>query len=88
MTAQGRKLPMVHGVVRNRSADARPDAENQGLFFDISVDVDPAELIALGDLKLTPGTPVEVIIPTGSRTVLEYILEPVKQSLRHGLREK
>lgn len=88
MTAQGRKLPMVHGVVRNRSADARPDAENQGLFFDISVDVDPAELKALGDVKLTPGTPVEVIIPTGSRTVLEYILEPVKQSLRHGLREK
>ena len=88
MTAPGRKLPLVHGTVRNRSADARPSLENQGLFFDISVDVDPSELKTLGDVKLTPGTPVEIIIPTGSRTVLEYILEPVKQSLRHGMREK
>jgi HlyD family type I secretion membrane fusion protein len=88
LTAQGRKLPVVHGTVRNRSADARPDAEGHALLFDVSIDVDPAELKALGELKLTPGTPVEVIIPTGSRTVLEYMLDPVSQSMRHGLREK
>ncbi|MBL8846359.1 MAG: HlyD family type I secretion periplasmic adaptor subunit [Hyphomicrobium zavarzinii] len=88
LTAQGRKLPVVHGTVRNRSADARPDAEGHALLFDVSIDVDPVELKALGELKLTPGTPVEVIIPTGSRTVLEYMLDPVSQSMRHGLREK
>ena len=88
MTTLGRKLPLVHGTVRNRSADARQGPETQGLFFDISVDVDPSELKTLGDVKLSPGTPVEIIIPTGSRTVLEYILDPVKQSLRHGMREK
>lgn len=88
MTAQGRKLPLIHGMVRNRSADARPSVDNQGLFFDVSVDVPTSELKTLGDIKLTPGTPIEIIIPTGSRTVLEYILEPVKQSLRHGMREK
>mgnify|MGYP001381334124 CR=1 FL=1 len=88
MTAMGRKLPMVHGKVRNRSADARSDAENKGVFFDITVEVEPSQLAALGGVELAPGLPVEVIIPTGSRTVLEYILDPVKQSLRHGLREK
>jgi HlyD family type I secretion membrane fusion protein len=88
LTAQGRKLPIVHGTIRNRSADARPDAEGQALLFDISVDVNPAELKTLGDVKLAPGTPIEVIIPTGSRTVLEYILEPMMVSMRHGLREK
>lgn len=88
LTAQGRRLPMIHGTVRNRSADARPDMEGHALYFDLSVDVDPAELKTLGPVKLGPGTPVEVIIPTGSRTVLDYILEPVTLSMRHGLREK
>jgi HlyD family type I secretion membrane fusion protein len=88
LTAQGRKLPIVHGTIRNRSADARPDAEGHALLFDVSIDVDHAELKTLGNIKLTPGTPIEAIIPTGSRTVLEYILEPMMVSMRHGLREK
>jgi HlyD family type I secretion membrane fusion protein len=88
LTAQGRRLPVVHGTIRNRSADARPDTEGHALLFDVSIDVDPAELQQLGGLKLAPGMPIEVIIPTGSRTVLDYILEPVTLSMRHGLREK
>jgi HlyD family secretion protein len=88
LTSQGRRLPEIHGTVRNRSADARPDAEGNALLFDISVDVDASELKQLDGLKLVPGMPIEVIIPTGSRTVLEYIFEPVTQSMRHGLREK
>lgn len=88
LTAQGRRLPVVHGTVRHRSADARPDGEGRTLLFDLSVDVDASELAALGSVKLAPGTPVEIIIPTGSRTVLDYIVEPVTLSMRHGLREK
>jgi HlyD family type I secretion membrane fusion protein len=88
LTNQGRRLPVVHGTVRTRSADARPDTGNTGLFFDITVDVDPSELKKVEGLKLMPGTPVEVIIPTGSRTVLDYIMEPVTMSMRHGLRER
>lgn len=88
LTAQGRRLPLVHGTVRNRSADARPDSEGHALLFDLSVDVDARELKALGGLKLTPGMPIEVVIPTGTRSVLEYMLEPVTLSMRHGLRER
>lgn len=88
LTAQGRRLPLIHGTVRNRSADARPDSEGHALLFDLSVDVDPKELKALGGLKLVPGMPIEVIIPTGTRSVLDYMLEPVTLSMRHGLREK
>jgi HlyD family type I secretion membrane fusion protein len=88
LTTQGRRLPVVHGTVRTRSADARPDSEGHALFFDVTVDVDPSELKKIQGLKLMPGTPVEIIIPTGSRTVLDYILEPITMSMRHGLREK
>lgn len=88
LTAVGRKLPVISGVVRSRSADARADAETQSLYFDVDVAITPEGLAAMRDFKLVPGTPIEVIIPTGSRTVLEYMLEPIRVAMRHGLREK
>ena len=46
---------------------------------------DPAAV--LGGATLHPGTPAEVIIATGSRTALEYVLNPLTSSLRRGMRE-
>jgi hypothetical protein len=88
LSAQGRKLPIIHGIVRNRSADARPDPATQAMYYDVDVAIAPSDLPTMADLKLLPGTPVEVIVPTGKRTALEYILEPISVSLRHGMREK
>lgn len=87
LSAQGRKLPMVHGSVRTRSADARPDPGTQSLYFDVEVAIDANDATFDG-VTLVPGTPVDVIIPTGSRTVLDYMLEPISMWMRHGLREK
>ncbi len=87
LSAQGRRLPMVHGVVRKRSADARADPATQESYMEVDVALDAGDVSTLEDVKLVPGTPVEVIIPTGSRTVLDYFLEPLEMSLRHGMRE-
>jgi hypothetical protein len=35
-----------------------------------------------------PGLPVEVSINTGSRTVLEYFVEPISDVFRRGMRER
>jgi hypothetical protein len=78
---------MVHGVVRKRSADARADPATQESYMEVDVALDAGDVSTLEDVKLVPGTPVEVIIPTGSRTVLDYFLEPLEMSLRHGMRE-
>jgi epimerase transport system membrane fusion protein len=88
LSAQGRKLPIIHGVVRNRSADARPDPATSMSYYDIDVAIAESDLPIMADLRLLPGTPVEVIVPTGKRTALEYMLEPISVSLRHGMREK
>jgi HlyD family type I secretion membrane fusion protein len=88
LSAQGRRLPIVHGVIRSRSADARADQSTGQLFYDLEVGVDTADLEAIKDLNMQPGTPVEVIVPTGSRTALEYMIEPITTALRHGMREK
>jgi HlyD family type I secretion membrane fusion protein len=87
LSAQGRRLPMVHGVVRKRSADAREDLTTRESYMEVDVALVAGEERMLGDVKLVPGTPVEIIIPTGERTVLDYFLEPLEMSLRHGMRE-
>ena len=42
----------------------------------------------LGELKLTPGMPVEAFIQTGNRTVLSYLVKPLHDQLKRAFREK
>jgi len=88
LTDQGRALPLLHGLVRDRSADLKSDAGTSTTYYEIQVKIDAADLKSAPDLMLMPGTPIEVIVPTGSRTALQYLIEPVSKSLRHGLRER
>ncbi len=88
LSSQGRALPMIRGTVRNRSADARTDAATSALYYDIDVAIDADDLRGIDAGVLQPGTPVEVIVPTGSRTALTYLVEPISESLRHAMREK
>jgi HlyD family type I secretion membrane fusion protein len=88
LSAHGRKMPVIHGVVRNRSADVRTDPATASTYYDLSVSIDPGDLATIEGLDLLPGTPIEVIVPTGARTALQYMLEPISASLRHGMREK
>jgi HlyD family secretion protein len=39
------------------------------------------------DLRLSPGLPVEVMIPLRKRTALEYLLEPLSQTVWRSFRE-
>ena len=89
ISPQGRKLPMIRGTLRHRSADVRADAKTAEAYYEIEVALDARDLeSAAPHMRLMPGTPVEVIVPTGSRTALEYLVDPVRDSFRHGLRER
>jgi DNA helicase IV len=48
-------------------------------------------LFAVGDdwpgVELTPGMPVEVFIATTERTLLAYLLQPIREILAHTFRE-
>jgi HlyD family secretion protein len=50
--------------------------------------VTPAELARVPDVKLYPGMPVEAIILTGERTVLDYLARPLLDSFAHSFREQ
>jgi hypothetical protein len=54
-------------------------------------DSPPMSAWALRDFpeaRLIPGAPAEVAIQTGTRTALEYFLEPIRDIVRNGMRER
>jgi HlyD family type I secretion membrane fusion protein len=87
-SAQGRGQPALHGVVQNRSVDLMSDAKTGATYYQLTVAIDHDDVARPGAPSLDVGTPVEVIVPTGSRTALAYMFEPLMESFRHGLKEQ
>ncbi len=87
MISGGRTLPTFHGVVQSRSADLMSDPKTGASYYRLTVAADRDELNRAG-VTLELGTPVEVIVPTGSRTALYYLFQPLMESFRHGLKEQ
>jgi HlyD family secretion protein len=83
----GRTTPRVDGRVTWVSADALTDEHTQQTYYLARVDLDSASVAKLGDVQLIPGMPVEGFIVSGSRTALDYLLEPLISSFRRAFRE-
>lgn len=85
---QQRRLPMISGIVNDISADRIIDQRTGQAYFNVDITVDRSALNDYPNAKLIPGLPVEVALDTGSRTALDYFVEPVTDVFRKGMREK
>jgi HlyD family type I secretion membrane fusion protein len=85
---QSRRLPIVLGTVRSVSPDRQIDQRTGQAYFAVSVTVDRKVLKNYPNVKLIPGLPVDVALDTGSRTALQYFVEPITDVFRKGMREK
>ena len=79
--------PTLSGKVVRVSADRLVDERTGAPYYEARIALD-AEQTGLSDLKLQPGMPAEVMIVTGERTALEYLLEPIVASFGRALREE
>jgi HlyD family secretion protein len=89
---EGRQKPYAHGRVHSISADRFEDSRSGQNYFLAEIDVDSAEMARLSraagrTLVLSPGLPVEAVIPLRKRTALQYLIEPMQQSLWRSFRE-
>jgi hemolysin D len=89
------KYGMVEGVVKHVSADAteQPDPEakasSSGYRFRSMVELNVQNLESDGVRhRLTPGMQVDAEIALGRRTVLEYMLSPVRKAFHEAGRER
>jgi HlyD family type I secretion membrane fusion protein len=79
-------LPIVLGEVQSVSRDRLIDEQSKQPYFLAQVIADevPEDIRS----KLSAGMPADVIFPTGQRTVLAYLVRPLKERMRHVMREK
>ena len=82
-----RTTPLLTGSVSYISADVVEDPSTNEFHYQARVDIGKSEIERLGDQKLSPGMPTEVMIQTGSRTALQYLSQPIVESINRAWRE-
>jgi membrane fusion protein, epimerase transport system len=83
-----RILPIVHGDVVQVSADRLTDPKTGEPYYTVLVRLDEAELRELPQVRLYPGMPAMVMIPTEERTAFDYIIGPLVMSFNQAFRQK
>jgi HlyD family type I secretion membrane fusion protein len=84
-----RTTPPVEGEVILVSADATTDEATRETYYVVQVKVEPSELAKAGPrVRLSPGMPAQVAIVTSERTIMDYLLGPLIESMQTSLRER
>lgn len=83
-----RTTPEIKGAVSRVSADANTDQRTGYSFYTIRISLPPEEIARLGDVKLLPGMPVETFLQTGERTVISYLMKPLRDQISKAFTEK
>jgi HlyD family secretion protein len=86
--AFARKLPPIFGKVETISADALVDEVTRQPYYAARVRIDQASIPAELAGTLVPGMPADVLISTGERTVLRYLLGPLSDAMARSMRER
>jgi HlyD family secretion protein len=83
-----RQLLRIAGEVESVSADALTDEDTGQTYYQAKVTIARGDLErAAPSVKLTPGMPVEVFMATTERTLLAYLLQPIREILARTFRE-
>ena len=80
--------PSVMAKVISVSGDRLVDSVTGVGYFLIRAEISETETEKLGDVTLSAGMPADVLIKTGERTALAYLLKPLTDSLARGMNEK
>ena len=84
---------LVEGKVVSVSKDLLTDAaanpaQVMASYYLAKISITPAGLKVLGDRQLQAGMPVQVVIKTGERTLLTYMLHPLTRRIAASMKEE
>ncbi|MCS3472576.1 epimerase transport system membrane fusion protein [Pseudomonas sp. JUb42] len=80
--------PEIEGEVIQISADRLTDERTGAPYYLARLRVTAEGEKKLGDRKLVPGMPGDAMIVTGSRTMLQYILQPARNAITESMIEE
>ncbi len=79
--------PVIEGRLAQISADRLVNEQTGVPYYLGRVELTEKGRQALGDLSLVPGMPAEVLINTGERTLLNYLVQPATNAFARSLIE-
>ncbi|KRQ14196.1 secretion protein HylD [Bradyrhizobium pachyrhizi] len=83
-----RIVPIIHGDVILVSADRLTDPKTNNPYYTVFVRIDQNELAGMPNIRLYPGMPATVMMPTIQRTAFDYIVGPLVMSFNQAFRQK
>lgn len=79
---------VVEGVLDSISQDVLTEPKTGMPYYLARVSVTPSGMALLGSRQMQPGMPVQVVVKTGSRTLLEYLAAPLTRRINASMREE
>jgi protease secretion system membrane fusion protein len=80
---------VVEGKVLSVSGDLISDPQNPAMSHYLArLQLTPAGIKTLGSRQLQPGMPAEIVIKTGERSMLTYLLHPLLKRLAGSMKEE
>jgi len=87
-----RGMPIIFGQLTRLSADTLVDEKSGGAYYTAEVRVPSDEIEKIKKIRgpkfeLRAGAPVAVLVPLKKRTALQYIFEPLSETMWKSFRE-
>jgi HlyD family secretion protein len=83
-----RTTPELEGEIGLIAADLTQDQRTGASYYMVHITPREGQIARLEGLKLVPGMPVEAFVETGERTVLSYLVKPLRDQALRAFREK
>ncbi len=83
-----REIPLMMGRIESISHDRLMDEQTRQFYFLGVISLDRSDIPEEYRPRIRPGMPAEVVVASGERTVLSYIVSPLSESLRKSFRER
>ena len=86
---KAKKVPKLTGEVLSVSADILTDEQSSEQYFLARIKIDDSEINKLKEkITLYPGMPALGFIITGSRSLLDYLFDPITDASYKAFREE
>jgi epimerase transport system membrane fusion protein len=80
--------PVIEGRVTSVSGDRLLNEKTSAPYYLARISVTGEGARKLGDRKLLAGMPADVLINTGERTMLQYLLQPARNVIAQSMIEE
>lgn len=81
------RVPVISGHLTYVGADRQMDPSNTPVFM-VRAEIDAGALRDKPGVVLLPGMPADILIVNGARSVLDFLISPITDSISHAMKEE